>query len=113
MPGPSHMLPTNVPRRRVCLLIAALVLSSSGAIMPVAAIAKTKPKSYRNCRALNRDYPHGVGRKGARDKTSSGKPVTRFKTSTKLYAYNDGRGRRHSPERDLDRDNDGIACEKL
>ena len=49
--------------------------------------------------------------KGARDKTS-GKRVTTFKVSNRLYAYNDGKAPRHSGERDLDRDNDGIACEK-
>jgi hypothetical protein len=78
----------------------------------VTAVAKTKSKSYKNCKALNRDHPHGVGRKRARDKTSSGKPVTDFKVSNRLYAYNDGRGHRHRGEHDLDRDNDGIACEK-
>jgi hypothetical protein len=58
-------------------------------------------KTYKNCTALNKDYPHGVGRKGARDKTS-GTPVTNFKVSNSLYAAN-----RHS-----DRDGDGVACEK-
>lgn len=58
-------------------------------------------KSYRNCTALNRDYPHGVGRPGARDNTS-GTPVTNFKRSRSLYNAN----------RSRDRDRDGIACEK-
>jgi hypothetical protein len=65
------------------------------------------PKHYRNCTALNKDYPHGVGRPGARDKTS-GTPVTNFKVSGSLYNANDGGAGEH----DLDRDNDGIACEK-
>jgi hypothetical protein len=47
-----------------------------------------------------------VGRVGAHDKTR-GTPVTNFKRSTFLYRiamrYNRG----------LDRDRDGIACEKL
>jgi hypothetical protein len=51
---------------------------------------------------LNARYPHGVGRVGARDHTSSGDPVTDFKRSNKLYVENRG----------LDRDKDGIACEK-
>jgi hypothetical protein len=55
---------------------------------------------------VNKKYPHGVGEVGAHDKTS-GVPVTRFKRSTRLYriamSYNRG----------LDRDKDGIACEKL
>jgi excalibur calcium-binding domain-containing protein len=68
------------------------------------------PESYKNCTALNKDYPHGVGRSGARDKTS-GKPVTTFRVSNTVYSYNDGAAR-HTGEYDLDRDNDGIACEK-
>jgi hypothetical protein len=30
-----------------------------------------------------------------------------------VCTYNDGRPPRHPGERDLDRDNEGIACEKL
>ena len=64
------------------------------------------PALYKNCTALNKKYPHGLGKLKARDKTS-GVPVTTFKRSTSLYniadGYNGG----------LDRDNDGIACEKL
>jgi hypothetical protein len=48
---------------------------------------------------------HGVGRANAHDRTS-GTPVTTFTRSTPLYNtamhYNKG----------LDRDKDGIACEK-
>jgi hypothetical protein len=74
--------------------------------------ARTAPKQedtspeavYENCTELNGDYPHGVGLPGARDRTRSGtNPVTTFKESTRLYNANSGK----------DRDNDGIACEKL
>ena len=58
-------------------------------------------KTYSNCTALNRDYPHGVGRPGAHDSTS-GTPVTNFKRSKALYRANSS----------SDRDGDGIACEK-
>jgi uncharacterized membrane protein len=68
-------------------------------------------KSYENCAALNKVYPHGVGKNGAKDRTS-GKRVTNFKVSNTLYAHNDGGSKRYAGERDLDRDNDGIACEK-
>lgn len=71
-----------------------------------------KPKSYKTCKAMNRDYPHGVGRNKARDKTSSER-VTNFKRSNRLYAANDGKGGAPPFEYDLDRDNDGIACEQL
>jgi len=57
---------------------------------------------YPRCSALNRRYPHGVGRVGARDHASSGTPVTTFKRSNTLYRQNSH----------LDRDKDGIACEK-
>ena len=58
-------------------------------------------RTYSNCTKLNRAYPHGVGKPGARDKTS-GTPVTNFKRSRALYRANKSR----------DRDGDGIACEK-
>ena len=55
---------------------------------------------------MNKTYPHGVGRANARDKTSGSPPVTAFRRSNRLYrlamSYNRG----------LDRDKDGIACEK-
>lgn len=67
-----------------------------------ASAATVKPKAYKNCTALNKVYKHGVGRSGARDKTS-GKRVTNFRVNTKVYNLNKKR---------LDRDKDGIACEK-
>ena len=57
--------------------------------------------TYKNCKALNARYPHGVGRFGARDHTS-GTPVTNFRRSNRLYRQNKAR----------DHDHDGIACEK-
>jgi Excalibur calcium-binding domain len=55
---------------------------------------------------VNQRYPHGVGRTNAVDHTS-GTPVTNFTHSTSLY---NTATRYHSG---LDRDKDGIACEKL
>jgi excalibur calcium-binding domain-containing protein len=50
----------------------------------------------------------GVSRVGARDHTTGGAdPVTNFKRSTRLYVF----AMRYN--RGLDRDHDGIACEKL
>lgn len=60
---------------------------------------------FENCTSLNKKYPHGVGKKGAKDKTS-GTPVTTFKRSTKLYTQAMKANSR------LDGDNDGVACEK-
>jgi hypothetical protein len=66
--------------------------------------ANRSAKDYPNCNALNADYPHGVGRPGARDKTRNrSQPVTTFKISKPLYEAN----------RESDRDDDGIACERL
>ena len=64
-------------------------------------------RSYPDCAHLNAHYPHGAGRPGATDRTS-GRPVTTFLADLPLYARNDG----GKGEHDLDRDNDGIACER-
>jgi hypothetical protein len=96
-------------RSIVAGLVATIVVGGAGAGSSHGA---AKPKSYKDCKALNRDYPHGVGRKNARDKTSSER-VTNFKRSNRLYAANDGKGGAPPAEYDLDRDNDGIACEQL
>ncbi|MFG1606043.1 excalibur calcium-binding domain-containing protein [Actinoplanes sp. NPDC049265] len=73
------------------------------AVTGVAAPAGAAAKTYANCTAMNKAYPHGVGKKGARDKVSgSTKPVTNFKVDTALYNAN----------KKSDRDKDGIACEK-
>ena len=62
---------------------------------------KPKPKSYANCTALHKVYPHGVGKKGAKDKTK-GTPVRTFTVDSKTYAKN----------KKSDADKDGIACER-
>lgn len=60
-------------------------------------------KTYANCTALNKDYRHGVGRSGARDRVSGQtEPVTDFAVHTALYKANTK----------SDRDKDGVACEK-
>ncbi len=64
-----------------------------------------QPRVFANCTALNKVYPHGVGKVGAHDK-GKGKnfrPVTTFKRDNALYQAN------HTK---LDRDKDGVACEK-
>ena len=58
-------------------------------------------KTYKNCTAMHRVWPHGVGRSGAEDRVTSGTPVTNFLRSTKLYGKNTK----------SDRDKDGVACE--
>jgi hypothetical protein len=80
---------------------AALVFSS---IAVVASPADAAAKKYANCTALNKVYKHGVARKGAKDKVSGhSKPVTNFTVNTAVYNANKAK---------LDRDKDGVACEK-
>ena len=83
-------------------LIPALSTAKASGATVASAKATTSSSSFRNCTALNRVYRHGVGRYGARDHRPSGDPVTNFKRSNRLYRLNRG----------LDRDKDGIACEK-
>jgi Excalibur calcium-binding domain len=80
--------------------------SSCSYVLAVSNVATAKaPPLYKNCTNLNKKYKHGIGRTKARDRTS-GSPVTIFLRSDRLYriamSYNRG----------LDRDHDGIACEK-
>lgn len=81
---------------RKTLLAAAM--TATVVLTPVAADAAT---TYKNCTALNKKYPHGVGLPGAKDKTS-GTPVTNFKRDKAVYNAN----------KKSDRDKDKIACEK-
>jgi hypothetical protein len=91
----------KVSRPLSAFLVAGAIASATVGGTANAAI----PTQWKNCTQVNKRYPHGVGKVGARDKTS-GVPVTTFKRSTRLYrlamSYNRG----------LDRDKDGIACEK-
>ena len=93
------------------ILVASVAATGLLLTVSVPANAAPAPRSYKNCTELNRVYPHGVGKKGARDRTS-GRPVTNFTVNNTVYAYNDGAPKRYFREYDLDRDNDGIACEK-
>src|SRR3954462_12411095 len=94
-------------------LLGLLVAGSAAAVpaaIPALAPAKSsvtataaKAKSYPNCTALHRNYPHGVGKRNARDHVrGSTDPVTNFKRSNKLYRLNSH----------LDRDGDHVACEQ-
>lgn len=102
------------PARR----IAATVLSAALLGLPLASLASTadaapKPKSYKNCTELNKVYEHGVGKKGAVDKISGkvrADRVKNFTVSTTVYNLNNGP--RNGAQHDLDRDDDGVACEK-
>jgi hypothetical protein len=96
--------------RRIVLtlaVVAAGAIASSVASVPAA--TGTIPYLWKNCTHVHMKYRHGVGKRYAHDRTS-GTPVTNFYRSTRLYniamSYNRERGY------NLDRDRDGIACEK-
>jgi Excalibur calcium-binding domain len=93
-------------RRNVAFLLIALVGALSFLATSVSAARESIPYRWKNCTIVNKRYPHGVGKRYAHDKTTSGDPVTNFYRSTLIYRramyYNAG----------LDRDKDGIACEK-
>lgn len=82
-----------------------LVIAATSSVLALSVVAlpaeAASAKHYSNCTALHKAYKHGVGKPGAKDKTSS-RRVTTFKKSSALYAANKG----------LDRDKDGIACEQ-
>ena len=85
------------------ILVAVSTLAVSAPLATSAADASTaaRVKTFANCTALNKVYPHGVGLKNAHDKTS-GSPVTNFALKPLVYKAN----------KKSDRDKDGIACEK-
>ena len=92
-------------RHHVTGLLTAVGLGLAGLTLGAPAADAAATGIYRNCTALHTKYHHGLGKRYAVDHTS-GTPVTTFRHSTLLYnramAHNSG----------LDRDKDGIACEK-
>lgn len=84
--------------------LGAVAPAGSVAAPPVAA---AKAKAYKNCTALNKAYKHGVKKSSStKDVVRSGgkatKKASKAKASKALYNAN----------KKLDRDKDGIACEK-
>jgi Excalibur calcium-binding domain len=87
------------------LVTGALVLLATALAPGLGAAGGAIPYRWKNCTIVNKRFPHGVGKLRAHDKTS-GTPVTTFRRSTLIYL----RAMRYN--RGLDRDKDGIACEK-
>lgn len=91
---------------RALSVAAAAGMLLAGGLSATGAEATSSAKAYKNCTELNKKYPHGVGKKGARDLISkkyvAGKSVTTFKVGNDLYQAN----------KKSDRDGDGVACEK-
>jgi Excalibur calcium-binding domain len=98
VPGTTATPPT-VQEATTCVTTAPT--TNAAPIPPPATVAA--PRRYSNCSELNAEYPHGVGRSGAVDKTSGTPPVTSFHIDDALY---------NAQPRTLDRDNDGIASEQ-
>ena len=84
--------------------VAALALALA-AVLPAPSALAAVPTKYKNCTELQKSYPHGVGLRTAKDKTS-GTPVTTFRKDDAEFK------RAMSYNRGLDRDRDNIACEK-
>jgi hypothetical protein len=64
----------------VVLAVGAMVCGST----PFAGASGSVSAPWKNCTRVNKRYPHGVGKVGARDKTS-GTPVTNLKRSSFHY----------------------------
>ena len=88
-------------RRTTVVALLALALTGLAPLAPASAAAA----KYKNCTEYNKAYPHGVGLRTAKDKTS-GRPVTTFRKDDAEYR------RAMAAKPDLDRDKDKIACEK-
>jgi len=86
---------------RTAAALVATVSLAAGVVATASSAHAAPPKAYKNCTQLQKAYPHGVGKPGAKDKTS-GTPVKNFTVDKKVYQLNTK----------SDRDKDGIACEK-
>jgi hypothetical protein len=111
-PASPHLESSPMPLRATTArpTSARLIAGSLGALLCLGVVtaptadAAPKPRVFANCTQLNGVYPHGVGKVGAHDK-GTGKtfrPVTTFTRNTALYQANVK----------MDRDKDGVACEK-
>jgi hypothetical protein len=88
------MTVTAPTRLAVLCLLTTVLLLAAAARAATPALASTQsdaavariPALFKNCDAVHRRYPHGVGKLGARDHVAAGaEPVTSFKRSTRLY----------------------------
>ena len=79
--------------------------NAKGRSAEVSVLVKVYPAitRYANCPAMNKIYPHGVGRSSTAVDRTPGVRVRNFYVGKALYGLNTG----------SDRDKDGIACEKL
>ncbi|GKV69285.1 hypothetical protein NCCP2716_17830 [Sporosarcina sp. NCCP-2716] len=86
--------------KRTIALLSAVVLALGVALIPVHT-ADAAPVKYKNCTALNKAYKGGVA-KDAKVRNKGGKTKYAPTPNAALYNMNSN----------LDRDKDGIACER-
>jgi hypothetical protein len=86
----------------VARITRACVVALVGVAVIVPAATAAKPRVFHNCAAVNKVYAHGVARNFKVLKSADGFTARPF-ISTKLYL---------AQPRTLDRDHDGVACEK-
>jgi hypothetical protein len=81
----------------------AVALSAGAVLIGVQPAHASGPPKFKNCSGLHSSYPHGVAKPGAHDVVrGSTRPVTTFVVNQRVYVANQR----------LDRDKDGVACEK-
>lgn len=90
--------------RRIAVL-AATVVATGPIVISGGSVSAHTIGIHDNCTRLDAKWPHGIGLRTARDRTS-GTPVTTFYRNSDAYKAAEG----HNGT--LDGDNDGIACEK-
>ncbi len=95
----------SAPRARALVAAAGLAVSGAVIVVPATQAQAHDTGIHDNCTNLHKRWPHGVGLRGAHDKTTSGDPVTNFHRSNRQYR----RAINHNST--LDADHDKIACE--
>jgi hypothetical protein len=87
--------------KKSIVVIAMLAIVTGIGIQTVGAQQATRVRQYANCRAMHRDWPHGVARSRAAARQEVADGYGRPHVSRRLYRAN----------RDLDANDDGVACE--
>jgi hypothetical protein len=78
------------------------VFASATILIAVPSASAAKPRVFKNCKAVDLVYPHGIAKNFKVIKTATGLTGRPF-VSLSLYVA--------QKPRNLDRDKDGVACE--
>jgi hypothetical protein len=87
--------------KKSIILIAILAVVAGLGVQTVGAQQATRVRQYANCRAMHRDWEHGVAKSLAAARAEVRDGYGRPHVSRRLYRAN----------RDLDANDDGVACE--